>query len=128
MEIKPDGGGPVLTMQCAGGTADRAADGNELPLHHWLWMPAGNEGFAVAQKGAFACDCLKNRLRLTLIRSSLYGYEAGREVLETDPQTDTDMGVRQFKILLLPDQKLDAGYFDRASEILNEPFTVIRES
>ena len=83
---------------------------------------------AVVQNGAFACDCLNGRIRLTLVRSSLYGFEDNREVFAIDPQHDTDLGPRHFKVRFLPGVELDAERFDRTAEILNEPFTVIRES
>jgi alpha-mannosidase len=129
LEITPENGrGPSLTMQCAGGPVERRADGRELPMHRWVRVPAGESGLAVVQKGAFACDCLDGRLRLTLIRSSLYGFEDGREVLEPDPQHDTDFGLREFALRLLPDAPADTAALDRLADVLNEPFIVIRES
>lgn len=129
MEMKPDGSNsPFILMQCAGGSAKRVANGNELPLHHWSWMPTGDKGLAVIQKGAYACDCLNGRLRLTLVRSSIYGFHDPAKLNPNDPQLDTDMGRHCFNLLLLPCQKLDEDYFNRTSETLNEPFTVIRES
>ena len=83
---------------------------------------------AVVQKGAFACDCLNGRIRLTLLRSSLYGFEDNREVFSIDPQHDTDLGPHHFKIQFLPGVELDVERFDRMAEVLNEPLTVIRES
>jgi hypothetical protein len=83
---------------------------------------------AVIQKGAFACDALNGRLRLTLVRSSLYGFHDPTKLNPDDPQFDTDMGPHSFKLIMLPCQKLDEEYFNRMSEILYEPFTVIRES
>ncbi len=129
MEISPEGASSkTLTMQCAAGSAERNADGNELPMHHWLWLPSADKGMAVIQKGAFACDCLNGRLRLTLVRSSVYAFHDPAKLNPMDPQLDTDTGHHFFKLLILPCQKLDEGYLNRQSEILNEPFTVIRES
>jgi len=129
MEIHPEkANSPLLHMQCAGGSARRAADGSELPMHHWSWMPAADKGMAIFQKGAFACDCLNGRFRLTLVRSSLYGFHDPARLDPNDPQFDTDMGRHSFNLIMLPCQKLDEDYFNRMSEILNEPFTVVRES
>jgi len=129
MEIKPEGvSSPHLLMQCAGGSARRKADGSELPMHHWSWMPAGDKGMAVLQKGAFACDCLNGRLRLTLVRSSVYAFHDPTKLDMNDPQLDTDIGRHSFNLIMLPCQELDEDYFNRSAEILNEPFTVVRES
>lgn len=129
MEIHPDeANSPSIVMQCAGGSVTRDANGNELPMHHWSWIPDGDKGMAVIQKGAFACDCLNGRLRLTLVRSSLYGFHDPTKLNPDDPQFDTDMGPHSFKLIMLPCQKLNEEYFNRMSEILHEPFTVIRES
>ena len=129
MDIHPDGANsPSIVMQCAGGSVTRDANGNELPMHHWSWIPDGDKGMAVIQKGAFACDALNGRLRLTLVRSSLYGFHDPTKLNPDDPQFDTDMGPHSFKLIMLPCQKLDEEYFNRMSEILYEPFTVIRES
>jgi hypothetical protein len=121
-------GGPALTMQCAGGTVSRAADGSELPLHHWVWLPGETAGLSVVQYGAYACDSTAGRLRLTLLRSSLYGFEDRREVFDIDPQHDTDLGPRRFRVQFLPGIPCDAARLDQAAAILNEPLTVIRES
>ncbi|MFA6292179.1 MAG: glycoside hydrolase family 38 C-terminal domain-containing protein, partial [Victivallales bacterium] len=124
MEIKPDWAiSPDIIMQCAGGSAKRNANGNELPMHHWLWIPSGEKGMLVLQKGAFACDCLNGRIRLTLVRSSVYGYHDPAKLNPNDPQLDTDIGRHNFSLVLLPCQKLDEAHFDRMAEILNEPFT-----
>jgi hypothetical protein len=82
----------------------------------------------VVQKGAFSFDCLPERLRLTLIRSSFYGYDRGVKLDPSDPQMDTDQGRHDFRILILSGQKLDPAFLDRASEVFLEPFTLIRES
>ncbi len=129
MEISPkEANSKTLTMQCAGGSTKRVANGNELPLHHWLWLPSGKKGTAVLQKGAFACDCLNGRIRLTLVRSSIYAFHDPTKLNPNDPQLDTDTGHHFFKLVILPCQNLDENYLNRQAEILNEPFTVIRES
>jgi hypothetical protein len=83
---------------------------------------------AVIQHGAYACDSVAGRLRLTLLRSSLYGFEDRREVFDIDPQHDTDLGPRRFRVQFLPGIPCDAARLDQAAAILNEPLTVIRES
>jgi len=129
MEIAPQGAdSPFIMMQCAGGSVRREADGKELPMHHWIWQPVGGSGFAVMQKGAFACDCLNGRLRLTLVRSSIYGFHDPAKLNPADPQLDTDVGRHGFNLILSPCQNRDDDYLIRASAILNEPLTVIRES
>ena len=129
LEINPSGArAPVVAMQCAAGSVNRPADGNELPLHQWLWVPTGDRGLAIVQKGATACDCLNGRVRLTLIRSSLYGFEDNREVFAIDPQHDTDIGPRSFRMQFIPDEGFNVSRLDQGVDRLNEPFSVIRES
>jgi alpha-mannosidase len=128
MEIHPAGAdSPVVTMQGAGGAIERQADGRELPLHHWLWLPGRSGGLAVVQDGAFACDALGGRLRLTLVRSSLYGFHDPTKLTPDDPQRHTDQGVHQIRLCLLPRQNLGARQLERFAAAFLEPYPVIRE-
>jgi alpha-mannosidase len=129
LEIDPDQPqAEDMIMQCAGGTAVRKVNGRELPFHHWVWLPTGEKGMAVIQNGAFAGDCLDGRLRLTLVRSSLYGFHDPCKLDPADPQFDTDQGMHFFKMLILPNLDYDEKLLNSQAEILNEPFSVIRES
>ncbi len=128
LEIHPTGADlPVVMMQGAGGTIERQADGGELPLHHWLWLPGHSGGLAVVQDGAFACDALGGRLRLTLVRSSLYGFDNSTQLPPGDPQRHTDQGVHRIRLCLLPRQNLGARQLERFATAFLEPYPVIRE-
>jgi alpha-mannosidase len=128
MEIHPAGADlPVVTMQGAGGAIEREADGRELPLHHWLWLPGHSGGLAVVQDGAFACDVMSGRLRLTLVRSSLYGYHDPTRLSPDDPQRHTDQGIRRVRLCLLPRQNLGARQLERFAAAFVEPYLIIRE-
>jgi alpha-mannosidase len=129
MEIHPAGAGlPTMTMQGAGGSIEREADGRELPLHHWLWLPGRSGGLAVVQDGAFACDAMTGRLRLTLVRSSLYGFHDPARLSPDDPQWHTDQGSHRIRLCLLPRQSLGARQLERFTAAFLEPYPVIRES
>ncbi|MFZ2657208.1 MAG: hypothetical protein WAX69_19900 [Victivallales bacterium] len=58
----------------------------------------------------------------------IYGFHDPARLNPADPQLDTDMGRHVFNLSILPCQKLDADYFNSMSEVLNEPFAVVRES
>ena len=128
IEICPSGAdSSVMMMQGAGGPIERRADGKEMPLHHWVWVPTRKGSLAVVQDGAFACDCTAGRLRLTFVRSSLYGFHDPYELNPTDPQRFTDQGEHRMRLHLLPLRKLDAEALDRLSLAFLEPYPVIRE-
>lgn len=128
MQIHPAGVcAPLVTMQGAGGAIERRADGMELPLHHWVWLPGSTTGMAVVQDGAFACDCVDGRLRLTLVRSSLYGFHSPTVLGPNDPQQDTDQGAHRFRMRFLPCQPLDTEQLYRFTAAFLEPFHVFYE-
>jgi alpha-mannosidase len=128
MEIHPAGArAPVLTMQAPGGAVKRRADGRELPLHQWVWLSTHGVGVAVVQDGAFACDYATGRLRLTLVRSSLYGYHDPTTLGPADPQHPTDQGEHQFRVCLSPEQNLDVERLERLADAFQELYLIIRE-
>lgn len=116
-----------MMMQGAGGPITRQADGKELPLHHWVWVPTREGGLAVVQDGAFACDCTVGRLRLTFVRSSVYGFHYPFQLNPADPQRFTDQGEHRMRLHLLPRRKLDVAELERYSDAFLEPYPVIRE-
>ena len=115
-------------MQGPGGPIERPADGSEQPLHHWVRVAGPGGGLAVLQDGAFAADCLDGRLRINLVRSSVYGFHAPDTLDVHDPQRRTDQGVHTFRLRLLPGVEADAGDLDRRVAEFLEPFWVVRES
>ena len=114
-------------MQGAGGAVKRNTDGVELPLHHWIWCPQNNTGFALIQNGAFACDCNNGKLRINLVRSSLYGFHDPYVINNINPQLDTDQGIHNFKFLLLPQTVFNPNELDRQAEIFLEDFAGVAE-
>ncbi len=118
-----------VTMQAPGGSCVRPADGAEQPLHHWLSLP-GVLPLAVLQDGAFACDVETGRLRLTLVRSSYYGYDENQPLGPCDPQQRTDQGTHAFRLSLRWGVEACASpeALDRAAAALLEPCWTIRES
>ena len=116
-----------IKMQGAGGFIDRQADGKEMPLHNWVWMPTYEGGLAIIQDGAFACDCTADRLRLTFVRSSVYGFHDPRKLDPADPQRLTDQGEHRKRLHLLPHQKFDTETLNNLTLAFLEPCSVIRE-
>jgi len=110
-------------------TMEGPAAGEEMPLHTWLWVPTvGQHGLGMLQDGAFACDCHNGRLRLTLVRSSIYSFHDIVPLVPADPQRHTDQGLHEFRLCWLPEQEFSAQALDRRAAIFLEPCTVIYES
>jgi len=128
MELQPQGFHlPVFNMQNAGGAVRRRADGGELPLHHWVSFDDWRGQVALIQDGAFACDCENGRLRLTLVRSNIYGYHDPNRLSPDDPQRLTDQGEHHFRLCLWTEPGLQTDKIDRFTAAFLEPCPVIRE-
>jgi alpha-mannosidase len=123
MEMEPAEAGEVLVMQAPGGPVERPADGLELPLHRWVALG----GLSVIQDGAFACDAAAGRLRLTLVRSSIYSLHDPVVPNPLDPELLTDQGAHSFRLLFLPQASAPAQLDSIAAAFL-EPCIVIREA
>lgn len=128
LELQPQGFHlPIFNMQGAGGTARRPADGAELPLHGWVSFDDWRGQVAVVQDGAFACDCENGRLRLTLVRSSIYGYHDPFGLNPLDPQRLTDQGEHHFRLCLWTEPGLQEAAIEPFTAAFLEPCLVIRE-
>lgn len=121
-----------LLMQGPGGAILRPADGTELPMHNWVRLKSDASDIALIQEGAFACDCSKGRLRLTLVRSNYYGYHVPAELKAADPKEQTDQGEHRFRFCLLSGRLLkdkpDELLLERLTAAFIEPFPVMRET
>lgn len=115
-------------MQGAAGAISRKSNGFEHPLHNWIWLPVGDNGLAVIQDGCFACDFTNERLRITFIRSSLYGFHDPATPDENDPQHRTDIGEHSMRMLLFDCKQYNPQKLNKAAEIFMEPFPVFRET
>ena len=128
MEILPVAAHAMtFTMQGAGGTIERPADGKEQPLHHWLSLPTAASNLTVVQDGMFACDCLDGRLRLTLVRSNIYGYFSPYPPDPDDPRYYTDQGEHRMRLQLSFGRGGDSAHLDRLAQSFVEPYSVLRE-
>ncbi|MFZ5517293.1 MAG: glycoside hydrolase family 38 C-terminal domain-containing protein [Candidatus Zhuqueibacterota bacterium] len=116
-----------LTMQAPGGVVQRRTDGMELPLHHWLKLTLAGGELGLVQNGAFACDCTSERLRVTLVRSSLYAFHDPTMLSPDDPQHDTDQGEHTFRFSLCAGADLPCDALERETASFLEPFLLIRE-
>ncbi len=125
--ISLPGSGDVW-MQGAAGEISRAPNGFEQPLHHWIWLPTQNSGLAVIQDGCFACDFTRERLRLTFIRSSLYGFHDPALPDANNPQYLTDIGEHSMRMLLFDCSSYDPSELNNPAEVFLEPLPVFRET
>jgi len=116
-----------IKSQIPAGSIRREADGMETPLQNWLKYEE-NWQFGLAQKGAFAFDAERSRLRVTLVRSSLYGYDQGNPVNPNLLYDRTDQGEHEFTFRFFAAKKIDDERLTKQGEILYEPPFVIRES
>ncbi len=128
MEMQvPERSTDSLVMQGAGGAIKRSSRGLELPLHHWLCLETRSGHVALVQDGAFACDDTPERLRVTLVRSNLYGYDYRTPLAAEDPQHRTDQGEHHFRFCVFPLLDVDRTRLDQEALAFVEPYPVIRE-
>jgi alpha-mannosidase len=118
-----------VPMEGAGGPVIGNGGGNEMPLHRWAWFPTAPTAIGFLQKGAFACDWMNGRLRITLVRSSIYGmHTPAHEMDPDDPEIQTDQGEHSFRFCILLGAANDASELTRAADAFLEPCITIRES
>jgi len=127
-ELTPAGcGAEDYLMEGPGGGIQRSRNGEEMPLHCWVQLASGDRAFALWQNGAFACDCRSERLRVNLVRSSLYGYHDPVQLEAADPQHLTDQGLHHFRFRFeFGAARSPEALTQTAAEFL-EPCWVIRE-
>lgn len=123
MGLSPAAGREPVVVKGPGGPIEKHTTGIEEPLHGWL--AAGD--VAVAQDGAFAFDIESDRVRVTLVRSSLYGYDREWALDPLGPERHTDQGEHFFRFRFFFDG-FDPQEMDRRHAGLIEPLLVIREN
>ena len=123
----PERSSKSLVMQGPGGAIRRTSNGQELPLHHWLCLETRFGNIAVMQEGAFACDDTPERLRVTLVRSNLYGYDHHTPLDANDPQQRTDQGEHHFRFRIFSTQDVDIPHLEQEALAFTEPYLMIRE-
>lgn len=116
-----------IIAQVPGGSSTRPLDGAESPLQTWVRLK-GFFSVAVCQKGAYAYDCNKNRLRVTLVRSSYYGYDQRTPLNFQLPQKHTDLGTHEFEFRIYVGKDADGEIVDGAGFEMHEPFWAIQEA
>jgi len=124
LDIAPDGGIGKLFAQCPGTYVEKKTIGCEEPMHGWLL--AGNLG--IVQDGAFAYDRIGDVLRLTLVRSSLFGYDQGWTIDRNGPVSNTDQGEHSFRFRFFKCENLIPEKMDALLASFIEPFRVMREN
>lgn len=89
-----------ILVQGADGCISKSTEVTEEPLHGWI--AAGP--IKIFQDGAFALDRIGDKLRITLIRSSLYAYCGGWPIDKRGPLNYTDLGEHGFRLRFLRQQ------------------------
>ena len=113
-----------VKVQGPGASIEKNTNQQEEPLHGWLQT----ESLEILQNGLFAYDRVDNCLRLTLIRSNIFGYH-----IDTIPHLDfpyhyTDIGTHYFKLRLYPYQGETSEEIDQRFSAFIEPFKVLRNN
>ena len=124
LELPLKGDSNRFEVQAAGGSTWKTREGREEPLHAWVRAA----GWGLVQDGAFACDRHNAKLRITLLRSSLYGYDQGFAPDMSGPLRQTDQGWRRFRLRWYTDDQTAPVEWDARAAAFLEPFTVIREN
>lgn len=123
MEIQPNGGIESLRVQGPGAPIVKKTDKAEEPLHGWMLA----DDLGIIQDGAFAFDRWDDKLRITLVRSSLYGYDGADPFDPMGPLNHTDIGEHRFHMRLIRREGLTPADMDRMCADFLEPFYVLRE-
>ena len=120
-----------VKVQGPGATIDKNTNEQEEPLHGWL----RTETLEILQDGLFAYDRVDDHIRLTLVRSNIFGYHnsESRHPFDAIPHLDfpyhyTDMGSHYFKIRLYPHQGETSEEIDKRFSTFIEPLKVIRNN
>ncbi len=124
MELAPAERLDMFIAQGPGGAIEKRTNRREEPLHGWI--QAGN--LAILQDGAFAMDRFDERLRFTLIRSSIFGFHDPWKIDELGPLEHTDLGLHEFRFRFLTQPGISSDELDRLLATFIEPFKVVREN
>ncbi|MBP5273869.1 MAG: hypothetical protein ILO36_02900 [Abditibacteriota bacterium] len=112
-----------IICQGAGGSIEKRTVEKEEPLHGWMLL--GRLG--LCQKGAYAFSRENSRdTAVTLVRSSLFGYDQGFPPDYSGPVHHTDMGEHDFALRFFYD--ISAEELEKETQIFTEPFGVLREN
>ena len=112
-----------IIAQGPGAAIEKKTDGAEEPMHGWI--SAGRLG--IMQDGAFAFDRNGKQIRITLVRSSLFGYDICCPFDAAGPLNLTDQGEHSFKFRFIDKDGLSTSDMDQAFSGFIEPFHVLRE-
>ncbi|MBI3991368.1 MAG: hypothetical protein HY350_04375 [Candidatus Omnitrophica bacterium] len=124
MEFTPSNILKTLLVKGPGGVIQKKTDKIEEPLHGWIL--AGD--LCILQDGAFAFDRQGEKLRITLVRSSLYGFEKHWVIDTNGPLRQTDIGEHRFKFRFFLQEGLTPDKMDKRHSAFIEPFRVLREN
>jgi len=120
MVIAPRSSFDMWTVQGMAGAVRKETHKREEPLHGWI--SAG--GLCLLQDGAFAADRFEDTIRVTLVRSSYYGYHEPFTLDTLAPHEPTDVGIHRFRFRFMR----QADDLDQAFAAFIEPYRVLREN
>ena len=119
-----------LTAANPYGHIKRPVDGLEYPVGEWLNVLGNNEGYSLLLKSAFAYDAVGDKLRITLLRSPVYGDLRMHKPL--DPLADYDylnQGITEGAIRLYPgSMDFIADTIPSLASSYNNPVIIIAEA
>ncbi len=124
LEIEPAAGFEAFTVQGPGAAIVKTTDGIEEPLHGWIKA----SDLVILQDGAFAMDRVGGRIRITLVRSSLYGYDHRWAIDRLGPVSHTDQGEHAFRLRFMQAGDLSPAGIDALFAEFIEPFKVVRSN
>ncbi len=120
LEICPRQAFDSWSVQGMLGGIEKRTNKREEPLHGWI--SAG--GVYVLQDGAFAADRFDDTLRITLVRSSYYGFHDPFDLDRLSPLEPTDIGKHRFRLRFM----MNSSDLDQDFAAFIEPFHVLREN
>ncbi len=113
-----------VNVQGPGATIDKNTNEQEEPLHGWL----RTDTLEILQNGLFAYDRVDDHIRLTLVRSNIFGYHVDTIPHLEFPYHYTDIGTHYFKIRLYLHQGEASHEIDKRFSAFIEPLKVIRNN
>lgn len=122
------------TCEIPFGTSEKACYGEEQPMQNWMDI-TGVTGYSQKNVAGMAvisdCKCSGsmecNRMDLTVLRSSYYAYEVGREIL--DGFDFLDHGIHSFRYAIVPHNgDWKEADIVRKALMFNQPCTALIET
>lgn len=109
---------------CAGGIAEKPADGREQPMQRFVCVTNSDSGLAVCTDSKFSASADGNGIAFIAVRTCYYSDHMGERDGRMTPQ---DIGVNEFNYTLSPFEG-DIAEVEKTSELLRADFPLINET